>query len=68
MQMSRQHFQFIAETLAHEAMAARVLDRGEAAEEQMRILTSAFAGRLRNTTENFDQQRFIDVATGLRDR
>ena len=68
MQMSRQHFQLIAEVLAHEAMAARMLDRGEAAENQVRILTSAFVGRLRNTNDNFDEQRFIDVATGLRDR
>jgi hypothetical protein len=62
--MTRQHFQLIAEVLAQEAMAARVLDRGEAAEEQMRIVTANFAGRLAQTNPNFDQQRFIDVASG----
>lgn len=62
--MTRQHFELIAEVLAQESMAARVLGRGEAAERQMRIVTANFAGRLAATNPNFDKERFIAAATG----
>ncbi len=71
MNLTRQHFQMIAEVLAYQRAAVNVLAKGKEAEHRLKELdltTYAFAGKLATTNPNFDRQRFLDVATGERAR
>ncbi len=76
MNMTRQHFQLIAEVLAHRGMAVRMLAKDTVkgrAEEAARLVENdltiiEFATELAHTNPNFDRQRFIDVATGKKTR
>jgi hypothetical protein len=71
--MTRQHFQLIAEVLAYQRVAARILTADTAKgriEEQARLLeldltTYAFAGKLAETNPDFDRERFVDAAMGV---
>ncbi len=74
--LTRQTFQLIAETLAYQRVAARLLPgdtvKGRAETEarlkELDLTIYAFAGKLAETNPNFDRDRFIDVATGKRDK
>ncbi len=76
MQLTRQTFQLIAETLAYQRAAARILPpdtvkgraESEARLKELDLTTYAFAGKLAATNPNFDRDRFIDVATGKKER
>ena len=79
MEMSRQHFQLIAEVLASlkiwEDLPELQSPESEWEDgyvfgmaELQREAISAFAARLASTNQNFNTQRFIDVATGERER
>ena len=64
MKLSRQHFQMIAEVL-QEAYTSE----GEGVDKgTVGYLTDKFADRLRETNGMFNRDRFIDVATGERQR
>ena len=70
MQLTGQTFQLIAEVLAYQRTAATVLTpdtvKGRAEEQarlkELDLTTYAFAGKLAETSPNFDRQRFIDAA------
>ena len=71
MKLTRQTFQLIAEVLAYQRTAVRVLAKGKEAEYRLKELdltTYAFTDKLAATNPNFDRDRFIDVATGKKDR
>ena len=70
MRMSRQHFEMIAEILNYERAAARLTTKDTVAgraERDARLkaldLTAyAFAGKLAETNELFDRDRFLSAA------
>ena len=63
MKLTRQHFQLIAEVLAETTTM-----NGPDGQEwiDLAYLRNQFANRLAETNEQFDRQRFIDVATGVK--
>ncbi len=58
MTMTRQHFQLIAEVIR---------TTGDDYQERVKYALN-FANRLASTNPQFDRDRFIDVATGKRER
>ncbi len=77
MNMSRQHFQLIAEVLADTKTEADKLTEStngktsygwKARSAGINELAHEFADRLTETNPNFDRQQFIAVATGERVR
>ncbi len=67
MKLSRQTFQLIAEVLASTDPGYGNTELDAKADTHDETV-QAFADRLSATNPNFDRDRFIDVATGKRDR
>jgi hypothetical protein len=61
MNMTRQHFQLIADVL-------REWSQGYDQAEEAKVVAELFADQLTTTNPSFDRDRFIDVATGVRER
>lgn len=64
--MTRKDFVLIAEAIAQERSATRILDRKHEDDrlDALSILAHNLAGRLRNTNELFDTDRFLKAALG----
>ncbi len=72
MTMTKQHFQLIAEVLAYQRCAAKMLTadtvKGRAEEaarlKELDLTTYAFAWKLAETNPNFERGQFINIAKG----